>query len=250
MTTSRPLVLSGPSGVGKGTLIEMLRKAYPGTFSFCVSHTTRAPRPGETDGVSYHFTTKEAMQTQIDHGEFVEWARVHDNMYGTSKSSIRAALERGTPLLDIDVQGARSVHAQPDLNAVFVFVKPPSIEHLKQRLVGRSTESPEAIEKRVRNAVAEIEASNEPFWDRVFGKSRREKRDKWRIEKTKLIRHSFCKSMTICKSALRRCVCFLKPNLACHHHQKHRQQQQQHHRMFMLRIPNIIIRCEVDALDG
>jgi guanylate kinase len=169
--TSRPVVVSGPSGVGKGTLIEMLRKAYPETFSFCVSHTTRAPRPGEKNGVSYHFTTKEAMQVQIDGGEFVEWARVHDNLYGTSKTSIRDALEHGTPLLDIDVQGARSVHAQPDLNGVFVFIKPPSIEHLKQRLVGRSTETSEAIEKRVRNAVAEIEASNEPFWDRVFGKS-------------------------------------------------------------------------------
>jgi guanylate kinase len=108
------------------------------------------------------------MQKQIEAGEFVEWAQVHDNLYGTSKASIHAAMAHGIPLLDIDVQGARAINALPELNALFVFIKPPSIDHLRQRLLARSTESPDVIEKRVRNSIAEIEASSEAFWDKVL----------------------------------------------------------------------------------
>lgn len=108
------------------------------------------------------------MQQQIDAGEFVEWARVHDNLYGTSKASIHAAMAHGIPLLDIDVQGARAINAIGEFRALFIFIKPPSIDDLKQRLVARSTESPEVIEKRVRNAIVEIEASAEPFWSTVL----------------------------------------------------------------------------------
>eukprot|EP01108_Squamamoeba_japonica_P007378 TRINITY_DN6192_c0_g1_i1.p1 TRINITY_DN6192_c0_g1~~TRINITY_DN6192_c0_g1_i1.p1 ORF type:complete len:207 (+),score=93.86 TRINITY_DN6192_c0_g1_i1:154-774(+) len=167
---NRPVVITGPSGVGKGTLINKLCKRYPNKFSFCVSHTTRAARPGEVDGKSYHFAEKEAMRASIDAGEFIEWAEVHGNLYGTSVSAVADASSHGIALLDIDVQGARAVYAKrTELNdPLFVFVKPPAIDSLRERLLARSTEDADTIETRVRNAEAEIEASGESFWNRVF----------------------------------------------------------------------------------
>jgi guanylate kinase len=105
-----PLVLVGPSGVGKGTLIKIIQQAYPDQFGFCVSTTTRDPRPGEVNGKDYHFVEKETMQKQIEEGKFVEYANVHTNIYGTSIAALDAVKsDSKVAILDIDVQGARNI---------------------------------------------------------------------------------------------------------------------------------------------
>jgi guanylate kinase len=106
----RPVVINGPSGVGKGTMISLLCKEYPTAFGFSVSHTTRAPRQGEQNAVNYYFTTKEVMLSMIEKNEFLESAEVHGNVYGTSFAAVEAVAQRGQVcVLDIDVQGTRSV---------------------------------------------------------------------------------------------------------------------------------------------
>ncbi|XP_057721162.1 guanylate kinase 1 isoform X2 [Arachis stenosperma] len=153
----KPVVISGPSGVGKGTLISMLMKEFPSMFGFSVSHTTRAPRGMEKDGVHYHFTEKSVMEKEIKDGKFLEFASVHGNLYGTSVEAVEVVADAGKRcILDIDVQGARSVRSS-SLEAVFIFVCPPSMEELEKRLRDRGTETEEQILKRLRNAAAEIE---------------------------------------------------------------------------------------------
>ncbi|CAI0438246.1 unnamed protein product [Linum tenue] len=152
-----PIVISGPSGVGKGTLISKLMEEFPSMFGFSVSHTTRAPRGMEQDGVHYHFTERAVMEKDIKDGKFLEFASVHGNLYGTSIEAVEVVSDSGKRcILDIDVQGARSVRASP-LDAVFVFICPPSMDELEHRLRARATESEEQILKRLRNAKAEIE---------------------------------------------------------------------------------------------
>lgn len=165
-----PLVVCGPSGVGKGTVIESLRKRFPpDVFGFSVSHTTRQPRPGEIDGQHYTFTTKEKIQTDIEQGLFVENALVHGNYYGTSKTAIQVLQEEGKiTILDIDMQGVKSVK-ESGISARYVFIAPPSREELEDRLRGRGTETDEAIAKRLGNAAKEIEyGEEEGNFDRVF----------------------------------------------------------------------------------
>ncbi|XP_076940819.1 guanylate kinase 2-like [Bidens hawaiensis] len=153
----RPIVVSGPSGVGKGTLINMLMKDFPTMFGFSVSHTTRAPRPKEQDGVHYHFTNKTVMEDEIKAGKFLEYASVHGNLYGTSIEAVEVVADSGKRcILDIDVQGARSVRAS-SLEAIFVFICPPSFEELEKRLRARGTETEELIQKRLNNAKAELD---------------------------------------------------------------------------------------------
>ncbi|CAJ2671432.1 unnamed protein product [Trifolium pratense] len=153
----KPIVISGPSGVGKGTLISMLMKEFPSMFGFSVSHTTRAPRNMEKDGVHYHFTDKSVMEKEIKNGKFLEFASVHGNLYGTSVEAVEVVADAGKRcILDIDVQGAKSVRAS-SLEAIFIFVSPPSMEELEKRLRDRGTETEEQILKRLRNAKAEIE---------------------------------------------------------------------------------------------
>ncbi|RDX69731.1 Guanylate kinase 2 [Mucuna pruriens] len=153
----KPVVISGPSGVGKGTLISMLMKEFPSMFGFSVSHTTRAPRGMEKDGVHYHFTEKSIMEKEIKEGKFLEFASVHGNLYGTSVEAVELVADAGKRcILDIDVQGARSVRAS-SLEAIFIFICPPSMEELEKRLRDRGTETEEQILKRLRNAQAEIE---------------------------------------------------------------------------------------------
>ncbi|BFG38134.1 hypothetical protein CerSpe_244080 [Prunus speciosa] len=153
----KPVVISGPSGVGKGTLISMLMKEYPSMFGFSVSHTTRAPRAMEKDGVHYHFIERSAMEKEIEDGKFLEFASVHGNLYGTSVEAVEVVADDGKRcILDIDVQGARSVRAS-SLEAIFIFVCPPSMEELEKRLRARGTETEEQVRKRLRNAKAEIE---------------------------------------------------------------------------------------------
>lgn len=161
----KPLVVCGPSGVGKGTIITRYMEELGGSdrFQFTVSHTTRKPRPGEVDGIHYHFTDIDSMKAAIERNEFLEWANVHGNFYGTSLNSLST---EKYPLLDIDVQGVKSIKkwqdenkglSQPALDAKFVFIAPPSLDVLKDRLIYRGTETAESLEKRTKNAIAEVE---------------------------------------------------------------------------------------------
>ena len=161
-----PIVIAGPSGVGKGTLIARLRADFPAAFGFSVSHTTRAPRAGEEDGVHYHFTTREAMGAAIAKGEFLESADVHGNMYGTTFAAITSVAAQGRAcILDIDVQGVASCRRAGFDVGAYVFVAPPSVAELESRLRGRGTESEEKIQKRVAAASGEITAATQMYWD-------------------------------------------------------------------------------------
>ena len=137
----RPLVIVGPSGAGKGTLIAKLTQKYPEKFGFSVSYTTRAARVGEVDGVHYFFVNHEKFQEKIDNDDFIEYCKVHTNFYGTEKAQIRTFSDRQIiPILDIDIQGAKKVFAAfPETN--FIFICPPSVAELKRRLEGRGTDS-------------------------------------------------------------------------------------------------------------
>lgn len=148
-------VISAPSGAGKSTLVGRLVKAVPGLV-FSVSWTTRAPRPGEVDGVAYHFTDETAFRQKVARGEMLEWAGVHDRLYGTGRAETLAALSAGIDvILDIDVQGAAQVR-EAGLPATLIFVMPPSYEALVARLASRSTETEDERRLRLRNAAREI----------------------------------------------------------------------------------------------
>ena len=149
------LVISGPSGTGKGTIIEKLMKE-DATLVFSVSATTRAPRPGEVDGVHYHFMSVEKYNELVAENAFVEHAKVHGNFYGTLKSEVDQRIARGeTVILDIDVQGALNVFDQ-GIECTSIFIAPPSLEELRQRLIDRGTEPMDVIEFRVGNAAWEL----------------------------------------------------------------------------------------------
>ncbi len=153
-------VISAPSGAGKSTLCHRLMEETPGV-SFSVSHTTRSSRKGEVDGVDYHFVSKEKFRTMADHDEFLEWAEVHGNFYGTSRASVMTMLEQGLDvLLDIDVQGAMQVR-DVFADAVLIFILPPSLEVLEERLRHRGTDSEATIRIRMENARAELAALGE-----------------------------------------------------------------------------------------
>lgn len=148
-------IVSAPSGAGKTTLVRALLEADEGV-RLSISHTTRPPRPGERDGVDYHFVDRTEFEAMRDRGEFLESAQVHGNLYGTSRRWIEARMAAGDDiLLEIDWQGALQVRRlMPE--AVAVFVLPPSLETLARRLSGRATDSPEVIERRLAAARAEI----------------------------------------------------------------------------------------------
>jgi guanylate kinase len=157
---AKVFVITGPSGVGKGTLIRGLLERRPG-LQLSVSATTRAPRPGERDGVDYHFMTPEEFDAHVVAGDFVEYATYSGNRYGTLRSELERRLAKGEGVvLEIEVQGARQVRqAMPD--AVAVFIAPPSREALRARLVGRGTDSSEQVDERLRTAERELEAQPE-----------------------------------------------------------------------------------------
>jgi guanylate kinase len=158
---TRLVVLAGPTAVGKGTVAAAVRERHPDVW-ISVSATTRAPRPGEVDGVHYWFVSDEKFDRMIEADEFLEWAVVHRSArYGTPRRPVEEALAAGRPaMLEIDLQGARLVRdSMPE--ALFVFLKPPSWEELVRRLVGRGTESAEERTRRLDTAREEMAAENE-----------------------------------------------------------------------------------------
>ena len=159
MSKGKLLVLSGPSGVGKGTVLGELMKRR-GDMCFSVSATTRAPREGEVDGVNYFFVSKERFEEMIQNNELLEYAQFVSNSYGTPRAYVEQQLEKGlNVILDIEVQGARNiVNMIPD--AVSVYMIPPSYEELEKRLRGRGTETEEQIQGRLQTAIEEAKAAD------------------------------------------------------------------------------------------
>ena len=155
MGKGRLFVISAPSGAGKTTLVRAVMPRFPG-LTYSVSHTTRPPRAGETHGKDYFFVDETAFKALIDQGQMLEWANVHGNYYGTSRTFVMDHLSEGHDiLLDIDVQGAKSVMAS-GLPMTAIFIMPPSLEVLAQRLRSRGTDSEAVIQKRLDNAAGEM----------------------------------------------------------------------------------------------
>ncbi|MDO4733184.1 MAG: guanylate kinase [Bacillota bacterium] len=154
------LVVSGPSGVGKGTVCKALLDRDD-TNVFSVSATTRSPRPADVDGQSYYFMTKEEFFSRLDKGDFLEWAEVYGNYYGTLRPEVERLQKAGkNVVLEIDTQGAMQIKKMyPE--SVLVFILPPSLEELRARIVGRGTETPEVLELRLSKAEAEIALSSQ-----------------------------------------------------------------------------------------
>jgi guanylate kinase len=149
-------IVSAPSGAGKTTLVREVLKEFAG-LSYSVSHTTRPPRVNEKEGLDYFFISPAEFEEKIAGGDWLEWARVHDHYYGTSRAFVEDCLLQGKSLLlDIDVQGAVQIMAS-GLNPISVFILPPSFEALSQRLLNRGTDSKEVIEKRLINARTEMD---------------------------------------------------------------------------------------------
>ena len=151
-----PIIICGPSGVGKGTLIASLLEAGGDVLAFAVSHTTRRPRLGEVEGREYFFTTRVEMEKRVGRGEFLESVEVHGNLYGTSFAEVQRVLGEGRIcVLDVDTQGVQAVSNRPGLSFSphFIFIRPPSVEALRKRLRQRATESTEQIEVRLTDSI-------------------------------------------------------------------------------------------------
>ena len=149
-------IISGPSGVGKSSLLKRLLANHD-NLRFSVSTTTRQPRVGEQDGVDYNFVTQEQFTADIEQDLFLEWAVVHGNYYGTSKKQIQTMTESGLDvILDIDVQGSQNL-MKKNIDGIYIFIAPPSIDELRKRLIGRGTDSEEVIATRLKNAKKEME---------------------------------------------------------------------------------------------
>ncbi len=157
-------VVSGPSGVGKSSIIREARVGLDG-LAYSVSHTSRKPRPGETEGREYHFVTRDEFRRMIGQGEFVEWAEVYGDYYGTSSFEIERKTGEGLDLvMDVDVQGAANIRSR-FREAVLVFVLPPSMDALEERIKGRGADDPESMSKRLAKAAREME--NASWYDYI-----------------------------------------------------------------------------------
>ncbi|ODV62988.1 guanylate kinase [Ascoidea rubescens DSM 1968] len=165
----RPIVVSGPSGAGKSTLLKKLFAEFPDSFGFSVSNTTRKPRPGEVNGKDYNFVTVDEFKTLIDENKFIEWAQFSGNYYGTTIKAVEdvSKVAKKTCILDIDMQGVISVK-KTDLNARYLFLSPPSITELHNRLEGRGTETPESLKKRIDTASKEMEFAKTGVHDQII----------------------------------------------------------------------------------
>ncbi|MDA8159152.1 MAG: guanylate kinase [Desulfobacteraceae bacterium] len=158
MSGGQLFVVSAPSGAGKTTVLKAVLSTLP-AVGFSVSHTTRPPRPGEVEGRDYFFVSSDEFSRRRQRGDFLEWAEVHGNLYGTSRQAVTDRLAQGQDcVLDIDVQGARQLREHRDLNPVFVFIAPPSLTELERRLTGRQTESAATLALRLANARTELAA--------------------------------------------------------------------------------------------
>ena len=150
------IVLTGPSGVGKDTVLRELF-SLDSTLAYCVSYTTRAPRPGEVDGVAYWFVDEPTFRAMIDRDEFFEWSTVYGELKGRTFDSVNRAIESGQDtVIKIDVQGAEKIRGRLGDDTIYVFLLPPSAEALEQRLVDRATEDPASLQARREQAVSEI----------------------------------------------------------------------------------------------
>lgn len=153
-------VISGPSGTGKGTVIKALLENHKDDIFLSISATTRNPREGEIDGRHYYFKTQEEFEKLIDNNGLLEWACFCSNYYGTPRQTVDEMLERGIDvILEIEIQGAMNIKEQ-DIGAKFIFILPPSFEELRQRIIGRQTESADVIEKRLETAKGELQYAN------------------------------------------------------------------------------------------
>ncbi|KAF3057529.1 Guanylate kinase [Trichoderma lentiforme] len=166
----RPIIISGPSGVGKGTLIQMLHEKHPGMVTKTVSHTTRQPRQGEIEGENYFFISKAKFRSLISKNAFVEYTYFSGNYYGTSKKTVKDQTAKGMiVVLEIDIEGVKQMRKATDIDASYVFIKPPSFEELETRLRNRSTETEESIEQRLQQAKQELEQADTPgLYDMVL----------------------------------------------------------------------------------
>lgn len=159
MTAGKLIVLTGPSGVGKGTLLRSLRQRHP-ELCLSISATTRQPRQGEVDGVDYHFLTRPAFQDKIAQDAFIEWAEFAGNYYGTPRQSLETQMAQGHwVILEIEVEERQVRRSFPE--ALLVFVHPPSFAELERRLRGRDRDSEEAIQRRLERAKEELQAADE-----------------------------------------------------------------------------------------
>lgn len=157
MNRGNLFVISAPSGAGKSTILKKLLTSLP-NLAFSVSHTTRTPRPGESNGREYHFVDRPAFEEMRNKQAFLEWAEVHGNLYGTNREAIEAQQAQGIDVfLDIDVQGARQLRDCGHPGAVFLFIAPPSLAELEKRLRGRGTDPEETVQLRLNNARREME---------------------------------------------------------------------------------------------
>lgn len=159
------IVICGPSGVGKGTILSHLLELYPDYFDFAVSHTTRLPRPNEVEGRDYHFIDRDGFDRRILGGGFLEYAEVHGNVYGTSKEAVRKVKDDGKIcILDLDVQGVQSLQKCHNLgfNPYYIFIEPPSIRELEARLRNRGTENEEELQRRMSAVQSELSFSRQP----------------------------------------------------------------------------------------
>ncbi|KAJ1018216.1 hypothetical protein NDA18_006375 [Ustilago nuda] len=169
----RPIVLSGPSGVGKSTLLNRLFEEFPDDFGFSVSHTTRDPRPGEIHGQSYHYVSQSEFESLVQQGAFLEHAQFGGNRYGTTAKAVADVSTEGVTgtdgssnarraILDIDAQGVKLIKANhASLNPIYIFISPPNFSTLKQRLTARRTETEESVKKRLTMASKEMEYARE-----------------------------------------------------------------------------------------
>jgi len=160
-TRGKIFILSAPSGTGKTTILRKVMENIKGLM-FSISHTTRQPRKGETNGVEYHFVDRHEFSAMRDKNDFLEFAEVHGNFYGTSRSAVSEQVEDGVDvILDIDVQGARLIRNGMELDCVYIFLAPPDIQELEKRLRGRGLDSDETVKTRLANALGEMKAMDE-----------------------------------------------------------------------------------------